>query len=61
MCIRDRVTLVVSRGLDYGDSVSVPSVVGMTKNDAITTLGKWTDIKVTEQQLSLIHISKKKQ
>ena len=48
----DEVTLVVSRGLDYGDSVSVPSVVGMTKNDAITTLGKWTDIKVTEQQSS---------
>ena len=24
----------------------------MTKNDAITTLGKWTDIKVTEQQSS---------
>ena len=40
------------QGLDYGDSVSVPSVVGMTKNDAITTLGKWTDIKVTEQQSS---------
>ena len=48
----DEITLVVSRGLDYGNSVSVPSVVGMTKNDAITTLGKWTDIQVTEQQSS---------
>ena len=48
----DEVTLIVSRGLDYGNSVTVPSVVGMTKNDAITTLGKWTDIQVTEQQSS---------
>ena len=48
----DEVTLIVSRGLDWGDSVSVPSVVGMTENDAITTLGKWTDIQVTEQQSS---------
>ncbi|MBU5480410.1 Stk1 family PASTA domain-containing Ser/Thr kinase [Blautia sp. MSJ-19] len=46
----DEVTLVVSRGLDYGNSVYVPSVVGMTKNDAITTLGKWLDIQVTEEQ-----------
>ena len=46
----DEVTLVVSRGLDYGNSVSVPSVVGMTENDAITTLGKWIDVQVTEQQ-----------
>ena len=48
----DEVTLVVSRGLDYGNSVSVPSVVGMTENDAITTLGKWIDVQVTEQQSS---------
>ena len=48
----DSVTLVVSRGLDYGSNAEVPSVVGMTKNDAITTLGKWTDIQVTEQQSS---------
>ncbi len=33
----DSVTLLVSRGVDYGDSVEVPSVVGMTKNDAVTT------------------------
>ena len=37
----DTVTLVVSRGVDYGDSVEVPSVVGMTKNDAVTTFGKF--------------------
>lgn len=48
----DQVTLTVSRGLDYGDSVSVPNVVGMSKNDAITTLGKWIDVQVTEQQSS---------
>ena len=48
----DEVTLIVSRGLDYGNSVTVPSVVGMTENDAVTTLGKWTDIQVTEQQSS---------
>ncbi len=46
----DEVTLVVSRGKDCGDSAEVPSVVGMTENDAITTLGKWIDIQVTEQQ-----------
>ena len=45
----DAVTLNVSRGLDWGDSASVPSVVGMTKNDAITALGKWLDIQVTEK------------
>ena len=48
----DSVTLVVSRGLDYGSNAEVPSVVGMTKNDAITTLGKWLDVQVTEQQSS---------
>ena len=46
----DSVTLTVSRGLDRGDSALVPSVVGMTKNDAITTLGKWLDIQVQEEQ-----------
>ena len=44
------VTLTVSRGLDHGDSAEIPDVVGMTKNDAITALGKWTDIQITEQQ-----------
>ena len=48
----DAVTLNVSRGLDWGDSASVPSVVGMTKNDAITALGKWLDIQVQEEQNS---------
>lgn len=46
----DTITLVVSRGVDYGDSVEVPDVVGWSKNDAITTLGKWIDIDVVEQR-----------
>lgn len=45
----DVVTLVVSRGVDYGDSVEVPSVVGMTKNDAITRFGKFLNVDVQEQ------------
>nr|WP_296156911.1 Stk1 family PASTA domain-containing Ser/Thr kinase [uncultured Blautia sp.] len=48
----DSVTLTVSRGLDRGTSALVPSVVGMTKNDAITILGKWTDIQVEQEQNS---------
>ena len=46
----DTVTLVVSRGVDYGDSVEVPSVVGMTKNDAVTTFGKFLNVEVQEQK-----------
>ena len=46
----DSITLVISRGVDYGESVEVPDVVGKTKNDAITTLGKWVDIDVVEQR-----------
>ena len=48
----DEVTLVVSRGLDYGDTAQIPDVLGMTKNEAITALGKWADIQITEQQSS---------
>ncbi len=44
----DTVTLMISRGVDYGDSVEVPSVVGMSKNDAITTLGKFIQINVED-------------
>ena len=47
------VTLTVSRGVDYGDNAEVPSVVGMTKDDALTTLGKFIDIQITEQQLQV--------
>lgn len=50
----DTVALTISRGLDWGDSAEVPSVVGMSKNDAITTLGKWMTINVVEQQSSEI-------
>lgn len=46
----DTVTLVISRGVDYGDSFEVPSVVGMAKNDAVTTLGKFVDINIVEQR-----------
>ena len=46
----DNVTIVVSRGIDYGDGAEVPSVVGMAKNDALTTLGKWVDVQVEEVQ-----------
>ena len=45
----DTVTLVISRGVDYGDSAEVPSVVGMTQNDAITTLGKFVDINIQKE------------
>lgn len=45
----DTVTLVISRGVDYGDGAQVPNVVGMQKNDALTTLGKFIDITVNEQ------------
>lgn len=44
----DVVTLTVSRGVDYGDSVEVPNVIGMAKNDAITVLGKWMTVEVVE-------------
>lgn len=45
------VTLVVSRGLDYGTGVQVevPSVVGMTQNEALTTLGKFLNVTTVEQ------------
>src|SRR5699024_2527164 len=46
----DTVTLVVSRGVEDGSSAEVPSVVGMSENDAITTLGKWLTVNVVEEQ-----------
>lgn len=45
----DTITLVISRGVNYGDSAEVPSVVGMTQNDAITTLGKFVDINIEKE------------
>lgn len=47
----DSVTLLVSRGVDYGDSVEVPSVVGMTKNDAVTTFGKFLNVEVKRKRV----------
>lgn len=46
----DSVTLTVSRGLDFGGAAEVPSVVGMSEEDALTTLGKWLDIDVVYEQ-----------
>ena len=46
----DSVTLTVSRGLDFGGGAEVPSVVGMSEDDALTALGKWIDIQVVEEQ-----------
>ena len=42
----DTVTLTISRGINYGDSVQVPDVTGMEKNDAIAKLGKFININV---------------
>ena len=47
----DTVTLIISRGINYGDSVQVPDVTGMEKNDAIAKLGKFININV-EMQMS---------
>ena len=44
------VTLVVSRGVDYGDSAEVPDVVGMERDQALTTLGKFIAITVNEER-----------
>lgn len=46
----DTVTLVVSRGTDFGSSAEVPDVVGAYRDDALTTLGKFVDIDVVEEQ-----------
>jgi serine/threonine-protein kinase len=46
----DSVTLTISRGADRGDEVYVPDVEGMTRDNAITTLGKWLTINVTYAQ-----------
>ena len=45
----DTVTLTVSRGIDYGDSVQIPDVTGLEKNEAIAKLGKFLNINVEEQ------------
>lgn len=46
----ESVTLIVSRGLDFADGAQVPSVIGMSEEDALTALGKWIDIEVIEEQ-----------
>ena len=52
--VGDTVTLVVSRGADYGDSAEVPSVVGMQQNAALTVLGKFLNINVTREMSSTV-------
>ncbi|MBQ1312522.1 MAG: PASTA domain-containing protein, partial [Blautia sp.] len=46
----DNVNLVISRGINYGDGAEVPDVTGKNKNEAVTTLGKWIDIRIEEVQ-----------
>lgn len=46
----DEVTLYCSRGGDYGDQVWVPNVIGMSRDNAVTTLGKWLNIVVTYEK-----------
>ena len=48
----DTVTLTVSRGMDLGSSVEVPDVTGKTVGDAVTDLGKWTDIQISYDENS---------
>lgn len=50
----DTITLVISRGVDYGDSVEVPDVVGTERDEAITTLGKWLEVEVVEERSSSV-------
>ena len=45
----DTVTLTISRGINYGDSVQIPDVTGLEKNEAIAKLGKFLNINVEEQ------------
>ena len=48
--VGETITLHVSRGLDYGDSAEVPDVVGMSRDQALTTLGKFLNIQIVEEQ-----------
>ncbi|MBQ1491595.1 MAG: PASTA domain-containing protein, partial [Blautia sp.] len=47
--VGDTVTLYVSRGVDYGDWAEVPDVVGLQRDAALTSLGKFLNIEVREQ------------
>lgn len=46
----DQITIVVSRGEDWGDSISVPDVVGMTESDAKLALAKFSSVTVVSEQ-----------
>lgn len=46
----DQITILVSRGEDWGDSISVPDVVGMTESDAKLALAKFSNVTVVSEQ-----------
>ncbi len=47
--VGETVTLVISRGANYGSQAEVPDVVGMQRNEAVTSLGKFLTINVEEK------------
>ncbi len=48
----DQITILVSRGEDWGDSISVPDVVGMTESEAKLALAKFSSVTVVSEQNS---------
>lgn len=46
----DQVTILVSRGENWGDSISVPDVVGLTESDAKLALAKFSNVTVVSEQ-----------
>ncbi len=47
--VGDTITLVISRGKDWGEYAEVPDVVNMTLDEALVSLGKWIDVRTEEQ------------
>ena len=48
----DQITILVSRGENWGDSISVPDVVGMTESEAKLALAKFSSVTVVSEQNS---------
>lgn len=48
----DQITILVSRGENWGDSISVPDVVGMTESEAKLVLAKFSSVTVVSEQNS---------
>lgn len=46
----DPITILVSRGEDWGDSISVPDVIGLTESDAKLALAKFSSVTVVSEQ-----------